>query len=49
MTNIERKKFLKRFKGGGIKKYATAGMYDANIVPGSMSSTTNIVGAESKE
>tara|TARA_R110002050_G_scaffold190174_2_gene324830 strand:+ start:840 stop:2657 length:1818 start_codon:yes stop_codon:yes gene_type:complete len=35
-----------RAKHGGVKKYATAGMYDANVIPGSMNSTTNIVGAE---
>tara|TARA_R110002020_G_scaffold136431_3_gene304248 strand:- start:25681 stop:27711 length:2031 start_codon:yes stop_codon:yes gene_type:complete len=34
-------------QNGGVKKYATAGMYDANVIPGSMNSTTNIVMQES--
>ena len=42
----KRKKFLGLFKDGGVRKYATAGMY-TNAIPSALTnSTTNIVGAE---
>ena len=43
---IYRKKGGEKYRGGGIKKYATAGMY-TNAIPSALTnSTTNIVGAE---
>jgi len=45
-NDLKKKGWSHKKQNGGVKKYATAGMYDANAIPGSMNSTTNIVGAE---